>query len=318
MTFVPALLSLMFMMQQWPASQPQSSVAPQQRQITPPQWQWPFTPQLWPSPETLRDVVEPKVVGLVDGNDVLAFYGHPNSRQMGILGRFSKEELDEKLTALAAEYDAVNGDRGVVKAFYLIYGTVWPGGDIGIMSDRQVTEWIDWAAAHDMIVFLDHQIGRYDPVTAMRRLLPWLSHPNVHLALDPEWRTTRPMQEIGSVTGDEINAARQAMEDHIESNSIPGERLLVIHQFNARMISQRSRVTIGEGPVRLIHCADGFGTPGAKYASYANNAEATNMPDKGFKLFYNFGIPGAGYDRPLLTPAQVCALSPRPVVILYQ
>ncbi len=42
------------------------------------------------------------------------------------------------------------------------------------------------------------------------------------------------------------------------------------------------------------------------------------MPDKGFKLFYNFGIRGAGYDDPLLTPAEVCSLSPKPMLIIYQ
>jgi hypothetical protein len=256
---------------------------------------------------------------LIEEYDIVAFYGHPNSRRMGILGRYSKEELDEKLTALAAEYDAANGDRKVMKAFYLIYGTVWPEGEIGIMSDKQLNEYIDYAAQHDMIVFLDHQIGRYDPVSSLMKMFPWLSHPNVHLGLDPEWRTTRPMKEIGSVTADELNRARQAMVDYIEHNAVAGQRLMVVHQFNAGMISRRERVTADDDwRVRLIHCADGFGTPAEKRTSYSYNAEAANMPDKGFKLFYNFGIPGAGYDRPLLTPAQVCSLSPPPVLIIYQ
>jgi hypothetical protein len=50
-------------------------------------------------------------------NDVLAFYGHPLSKQMGILGRYSIEDLDAKLSALAEEYSAVSGGRGVQKAF---------------------------------------------------------------------------------------------------------------------------------------------------------------------------------------------------------
>jgi hypothetical protein len=258
------------------------------------------------------------VDSLIERNDIVAFYGHPDSRQMGILGRYSKDELNEKLTALAAEYDAANGDRGVVKAFYLIYGTVWPEGEIGIMSDHRVNEYIDYAAEHDMIVFLDHQIGRYDPVASLRKLLPWLAHPNVHLALDPEWRTTRPMKEIGSVTGDELNDALQAMEQYMEQNGIAGERMLVVHQFNTRMITRRERIRGLRERVSLIHCADGFGTPGQKRASYDYNARATNIPWKGFKLFYNFGIPGAGYDRPLLTPAQVCELEPHPVLVMYQ
>jgi hypothetical protein len=42
------------------------------------------------------------------------------------------------------------------------------------------------------------------------------------------------------------------------------------------------------------------------------------MPVKGFKLFYNFNIPGAGYDAPLLSPKEVFELNPRPYVIMYQ
>jgi hypothetical protein len=68
----------------------------------------------------------------------------------------------------------------------------------------------------------------------------------------------------------------------------------------------------------MVHCADGFGPPRLKRASYAYNAEAANMPIKAFKLFYNFEIPGAGYDHPLLTPKEVYALTPRPYIIMYQ
>ncbi|MDR0624545.1 MAG: hypothetical protein LBG10_08970, partial [Treponema sp.] len=72
---------------------------------------------------------------LLLNNDILAFYGHPLSRNMGILGRYSIQELDARLTELAAAYAAENGGRGVKKAFYIIYGTVWPEGEIGILKD---------------------------------------------------------------------------------------------------------------------------------------------------------------------------------------
>jgi len=149
-------------------------------------------------------------------------------------------------------------------------------------------------------------------------MLPYLKYPNVHLALDPEWRTLKPLIEIGSVTADEINRAQQVMEDYIIQNNIPGERMLVIHQFNYIMIKNRGAVKADFSRVRLVHCADGFGHPGMKRDSYAYNALAENIPVKGFKLFYNFGIPGAGYDDPLMTPKQVYELVPRPYVIMYQ
>jgi hypothetical protein len=257
------------------------------------------------------------IESLLLNNDILAYYGHPNSRNMGILGRYSKEELNQRLTTLAAEYRAAGG-RNVIKAFYIIFGTVWPAGEIGIIGEALLTEYIEFALKNDMLVFIDHQIGRYTPAEALRRMLPWLRYPNVHLALDPEWRTTKPMVEIGTVTAEEINEVQRIMENYMIANNIPGERLLVIHQFNWRMISNRERIQANFSKVRLVHCADGFGTPQEKRESYAFNARAANMPVKAFKLFYNFEIPGAGFDRPLLTPREVFALEPRPYLVMYQ
>jgi hypothetical protein len=255
---------------------------------------------------------------LLLNNDILAFYGHPNSRNMGILGRYTKEELNEKLSALAEEYRAVSGGRGIRKAFYIIFGTVWPEGEIGIIKESRLKEYVEYALDNDILIFIDHQIGRYNPVDALKRMLPWLKYPNVHLALDPEWRTAKPMVEIGSISADEINQIQQIMEDYIIENKILGERLLVIHQFNWRMISSREKVDSGFHRVRLVHCADGFGSPGIKRQSYAYNVQAANMPVKGFKLFYNSGIPGAGYDHPLLSPKEVLSLNPRPYIVMYQ
>jgi len=108
------------------------------------------------------------------------------------------------------------------------------------------------------------------------------------------------------------------MEDYMIENNIPGERILVIHQFNYMMLRNREVVRTDFSRVKLIHCMDGIGHPSMKRDSYAFNALAANMPLKGFKLFYNFGIPGAGYDNPMMTPKEVYELKPRPYVIMYQ
>jgi hypothetical protein len=255
---------------------------------------------------------------LILNDDILAFYGHPLSNRMGILGRYSIEELSARLTSLAEEYDGVNGNRGIRKAFYIIYGTVWPQGEIGILKEEILLEYIQYALEQDILVFIDHQIGKYTPLEALKKILPYLRYPNVHLALDPEWRTTKPMEEIGGVTAEEINEVQRVMETYLTEHQIPGERMLVIHQFNWRMIRNRENVESGFEKVRLVHCADGFGNPSLKKQSYAYNAEAVNIPVKGFKLFYNFNIPGAGYDHPLLSPREVMELDPRPYIIMYQ
>ncbi|MDR0557639.1 MAG: hypothetical protein LBG43_07225 [Treponema sp.] len=272
--------------------------------------------------------ITPNQRSILLNNDILVYYGHPNSVNMGILGRYSMEELDSRLTKLADEYKKAGG-RNIITAFYIIYGTVWPEGEIGIINNELLMKYINYAQKRNMLVFIDHQIGKYDPVTAIKRMLPYLKHPNVHLALDPEWRTTKPMKEIGTVTAAEINQVQQIMEEYLKANNIPGERMLVIHQFKPWMISNRAELKSSFSKVRLVHCADGFGNPAQKLGSYKANAfddynaaypvkPTLNMPVKAFKLFYNFNIPGAGFDRPLLTPKDVYALNPRPYVIMYQ
>ncbi|MCL2265668.1 MAG: hypothetical protein FWC22_06465 [Treponema sp.] len=257
-------------------------------------------------------------ISLLLNNDILAYYGHPNSRNMGILGRYSINELDQMMTEKAAEYKAVNGGRNVRKALYIIYGTVWPQGRIGTIEHKTLMEYIEYGMKNDILIYIDHQIGRYDPIDSLKVMLPYLRYPNVHLALDPEWRTTKPMTEIGHLTAEEIIRAQQIMEDYLIENNLPGERMLVIHQFNHGMIKDREKVRSDFNRVRLIHCADGFGSPLLKRNTYNYNALAANMPLKAFKLFYNFEIPGAGYDNPIMSPEDVYALKPRPYIIMYQ
>lgn len=265
---------------------------------------------------------------LLLNNDILAYYGHPNSKNMGILGRYSIEELDKRLTKLAAEYK-IAGGRNIITAFYIIYGTVWPEGEIGIINEEILLKYINYAQEHNMLVFIDHQIGKYDPSTAIKKMLPYLKYPHVHLALDPEWRTTKPMKEIGQVSAAEINHVQKLMEDYMKENDLPGERMLVIHQFKPWMIKERGSIKGNFSKVRVVHCADGFGNPNQKKGSYKANAfddydketpknPTLNLPLKSFKLFYNFNIPGAGFDNPLFSPKEVYALEPRPYLIMYQ
>ena len=251
-------------------------------------------------------------------NDVFALYGKPNAYTMGILGQYPLEKIEPVMQEFVEMYDAANGQRGIIPAFYIIYGTCWPEGEIGILGDAVTRQYIDFAAERGWLVFLDHQIGRYSVESAVQKLLPWLKYDNVHLALDPEWHTDKPMKEIGSVTADEINLAQRMIQDYLVENSLPGRRMLVIHQFKPYMIKNRPAVRSDFERVKLIHCADGIGAPHVKKSTYASNAAATNMPLKSFKLFLKPTVAGAIYDQPLMTPEDVLSLNPRPYLIIYQ
>lgn len=257
-------------------------------------------------------------VPMLANNTVVAFYGHPSSKKMGILGVYTKEEVANRIRTYADYYDQANGPDGVVPAYYIIYGTCWPGGEIGYLKDSTLEEYIIYAQSRGMIVFVDHQIGKYTMKEAMEKILPFLKYPNVHLAIDPEWRTLIPMKEIGSITADELNQAQRIMQDYMIANAIPGIRMLVVHQFQDKMIANRDRVKADYDRVLLVHTADGFGSPAVKRTSYANNTKAENIPVKGFKLFFKSDFPLAGWDDPILSPAEVMALEPRPSLIMYQ
>jgi hypothetical protein len=94
--------------------------------------------------------------------------------------------------------------------------------------------------------------------------------------------------------------------------------MLVVHQFQEKMIRNRDLVRANLDRVLLVHTADGFGSPAVKRNSYAQNSRAENIPVKGFKLFFKSEFPLAGWDNPLLSPAEVMALEPRPSLIMYQ
>jgi hypothetical protein len=250
---------------------------------------------------------------------IVAYYGHPNSRYMGIVGRHTVEELVELLKLTARQYQDLVPDRKVIPAIYLIYGTAQPEGRIGYLSDARVNEYIRYAGAHGVQIILDHQIGTYTLQKAVDRLLPYLKHPHVHMAFDVEWRTSRPMQEIGSISGEELNWMQQYVSAYLQANRVREHKYIVFHQFKASMVRGSGDIITGYPQVELVHSTSGWGPPGLKRSTHAFNATLTTLPSKGFKLWYYYSDkPGIHYDNPLMTPTEVLALDPLPRMIIYQ
>ncbi|MFQ3620552.1 MAG: hypothetical protein SNJ78_06360, partial [Spirochaetales bacterium] len=149
-------------------------------------------------------------------------------------------------------------------------------------------------------------------------LLPYLKYPHVHLALDPEWATEKPGKELGSVKAEDINAVQQIMQRYLEKEQISGEKILMVHQFNWKMISRLKEVRNDFPQVVVIHNADGFGTPEEKHKAYAYLREANNLPFKGLKLFLPKSWRKGGFDVPLFSPAEALSFDPEPILIMYQ
>jgi len=280
----------------------------------------PHEPSVQNEPEETEEQLEPRESIEPTRPEVLvAYYGHPNSRFMGIVGRHSLPELVQLVTATAQAYQELLPDNKVIPAIYLIYGTVQPEGRIGFMSDAMVNRYIEYAGEHNVHIILDHQIGRYTLLQTMDRLLPYLVHPHVHLAVDFEWRTERPMQEIGFVRGEELTWMQQYMSDFLVRNNLPNTRFLIFHQFKSHMVRNHGAIQIGFPQVELVHSTSGWGTPNEKRSTHAYNASITQIPTKAFKLWYFYSDrPGIHFDSPLMTHQEVVNLNPRPRIIMYQ
>ncbi|MCK7517990.1 MAG: hypothetical protein MZV64_09895 [Ignavibacteriales bacterium] len=135
--------------------------------------------------------------------------GMPSSKRMGILGEYPKEQLAGLLSRLCPA---------------LRRGQRRPGrrsGRCSTSSTAPAGPRARSATCPDTVVQRVRPLRRgaghaglpgppdrqvHGGGVAMRQApAPSCGIPNVHLALDPEWRTLSPMKEIGSVTAAELN-----------------------------------------------------------------------------------------------------------------
>jgi len=248
---------------------------------------------------------------------IVTFYGHPHDPNMGIVGEYAMEDLATMIRSQADDYTAADPSRPVIPAFELIATVAQrvPGADGTYILDTDhetLKTYIDYAAEHDMLVFLDLQIGRGTVQDEIEKVRDLLALPNVHLALDPEFAVAEgevPGEYIGSVPAESIAYAQKTLADISAEAGIP-PKVLIVHQFREDMI--RDKQTLEPYPgVQLVIDADGYGAPELKTAVYNFLVRDEPIEFAGVKIFFK-------QDVPLLTPQEILALVPPPDVIIYQ
>jgi len=246
---------------------------------------------------------------------VVAFYGAPQSHELGELGIGSPASAARRLVRQARAYERPS--RPVLPAMELIavVAAAHPGDD-GRYSTRQYAAVIDRylraARRAKALLLLDIQPGRSDFFTEATLLEPWLRQPDVGLALDPEWRMGPdqvPGKVIGSVQPREVNAVSAWLARIVERDRLP-QKLFLIHQFTDYMVDDAQ---LHERPgLAMVLNADGFGTQALKKVKYhAFTASPRPFFHEGFKLFYR-------EDTDLMGPREVLRLRPPPDVVIYE
>jgi hypothetical protein len=257
---------------------------------------------------------------------LVAYYGAPQHVELGALGVGTPAEAGRKLIAQAASYE--HSDRPVMPVFELIATLAQsdPGSD-GTFRLRQTSQVIQsyLNAVREIkgLLILDVQPGQSTFMEEVKLLEPWLSQPDVGLALDPEWNVPSgqvPGKVIGSTDAATVNEVSDYLARLRAQKNLP-QKVLIVHQFTEGMVKDRDKVLDRAG-VAIVHNVDGFGTADQKKNIYVQlvynrgSGSAIRPPPlggrfNGFKLFYK-------EDTGLMTPAKALALEPRPDVIVYE
>jgi len=245
---------------------------------------------------------------------VVAYYGAPQSRELGALGIGSPRGAARRLGRQARPYGGKR--RPVLPALELItvIANADPGED-GMYRSRQrdaiIRRYLRAARRAKALLLLDIQPGRSDFFTETTRLEKWLKEPDVSLALDPEWRVQEgevPGQVIGQVSAREVNATSAWLAQLVAKHDLP-EKLLVIHQFTDDMVPEQ-QLKPREGLATVLN-VDGFGNQAVKKAKYRDFTRQAPDFYHGFKLFYE-------EDTDMMRPRQVLRLRPKPFLVVYE
>lgn len=273
---------------------------------------------LWPA-----DATYPNVGALLPFNRIVAYYGNFYSTGMGVLGQYAPDTVVEMLKEEVAAWNAADPTTPVLPAIDYIAVTAQAGpGRDGMyrarMPDSQIDKAVDLAMRVDGIVILEVQAGLADILGEVRELEPYLTLPQVHLAIDPEFAMRpsgkAPGTVVGTVDATEVNAVAEYLAALVRDHGLP-PKVLVVHRYTRPMVTNATDITpLPE--VQIIMDMDGWGPPSQKIASYEAYIAPYPVQFTGFKLFYKNDIIRVG--SRMLTPAEILDLMPTPSFIQYQ
>jgi len=280
--------------------------------------------------DSLR-MIGPKITGaILPGKRILAFYGNPHSKKMGILGEYPKDEMLRKLDQQAIPWvEQDSAKTPVQKALHLVaisaQGAPGKNGYYSMrMSDKTIRKVIRWAAEHNAICFLDIQVGLAPLGPEMEFLKPYIELPYVHLGIDPEFSMktgARPGSKIGTYDAADVNQAVQFLSRIVKDKKLP-PKILVVHRFTRRMVTNYKNIKLDPN-VQIVMHMDGWGPPSLKRDTYHDYIQTEPVQYTGFKLFYKNDLKKVDLRSKhkvphLMTPSEVLSLTPKPLYIQYQ
>ena len=258
---------------------------------------------------------------ILPSHRIVAYYGNPLSKKMGILGELPPDQMLAKFDKEVAAWQRADPSHPVQPALHLIVVVAqgFPGRDGKYrlrMADSLVNTVYSWAQKKHALLFLDVQVGLSTVQEELPRLVPFLQKPDVMLGIDPEFSMKsgdKPGTKIGTMSSSDVNFAINLLSGLVKQYNLP-PKVLIVHRFTRKMLTDAKGIKL-DPRVQVVINMDGWGQPWLKYDSYRAYVEAEPVQFTGFKLFYHNDTKKGD---PLLTPPEVLMLNPKPLYIQYQ
>lgn len=266
--------------------------------------------------------VYPNGGALLPFNRILAYYGNFHSIHMGVLGEYEPNEVLARLASEQAAWEAADPETPVLPAIeYIAMVAQADAGRDGMyratMSDAQIDKAYDMAQQIDGIMILDLQVGLSTIQKELPQFRSYLSRPDVHLAIDPEFSMkygNPPGTVVGTYDATDVNWVIDYLSDIVREYELP-PKVLIVHRFTQDMVTNAELIE-PTPEVQVVMVMDGWGSASLKRGTYSHIIEPEPVQFTGIKLFYKNDLkpPSTG----LLTPAEVLSLDPKPIYIQYQ
>jgi hypothetical protein len=254
---------------------------------------------------------------------VVSYYGNLYSKQMGILGELPKDSMLRRLQLEVEKWTKADSVMPAIPALHYIavtaQGAPGAGGKYRLrMPFHQIDTVLSWAKEINALVFIDIQVG----LSTLQQELPefekYLSLPNVHFGIDPEFSMktgSRPGSVIGTFDAADINYVTDYLAEIVRKHNLP-PKILIIHRFTQGMVTNYKNITL-KPEVQIVMDMDGWGEAERKVNTYSMFIHPEPVQFTGFKIFYKNDTKKVGRPREM-QPADLLKLQPVPVYIQYQ
>ena len=254
------------------------------------------------SPEARRDSIldamwpvkgpDPLPGSILPAKRVVAFYGNILNKGMGVLGEYEPEDMLRRLDAEVAAWQAADPATPVQPALHFIavvaQASAGKDGKYRLRMDSTVIERVyTLAKKREALVFLDLQVGLSTLREELPRLTPFLSRPNVHLGIDPEFSMKNgglPGKKIGTYDAVDVNYASDFLADLVSKHKLP-PKILVVHRFTKAGVTNYRNIKL-DPRVQIVMDMDGFGPPSLKKGTFHNYIKSEPVQFVGWKQFF--------------------------------